>query len=50
MLIIQVENVMEDIDFRHEVKREKLLELNEEWFSRVTKLVHRDVMSSLRTL
>jgi len=35
----QVENVMEDVDFRHEVTRDKLLELAGDFFTKVTKPV-----------
>ena len=35
----QIENVMEDIDFRTEVSREEMIKMNGEFFERVTKPV-----------
>lgn len=42
----QVENVMEDIDFKHHVTRDKLLELIEDLLPRVTKPVERALSTS----
>merc|ERR1719410_3036011 len=46
----QVENVMEDIDFKHKVPREKLLELIEDWLSRVTGPVERALATSAMSM
>merc|ERR1711994_253113 len=44
------ENVMEDIDFKHKVPREKLLELIEDWLSRVTGPVERALATSAMSM
>jgi hypoxia up-regulated 1 len=49
-LPIQIENLLENIDVKIEVKREKLLELNEEFFSRVTKPIETALMTSSVTM
>merc|ERR1712241_860157 len=46
----QVENVMEDIDFKHKVPREKLLQLIEGWLSRVTGPVERALATSAMSM
>ena len=46
----QVENLLENIDVKIEVKREKFLELNEDFFTRVTKPIETALMTSSVTL
>ncbi len=46
----QVENVMEDIDFRMEVTRDKLMELSGDYFERVTRPVEAALASAAMTM
>ena len=46
----QVENLLENIDMKIEVKREKFLELNADFFARVTKPIETALMTSSVTL
>jgi hypothetical protein len=49
-LCFQVENLLENIDMKIEVKREKFLELNADYFTRVTKPIETALMMSSVTL
>jgi len=46
----QVENLLENIDMKIEVKREKFLELNSDYFTRVTKPIETALLTSSITL
>merc|ERR1712117_157502 len=46
----QVENVMEDIDFKHHMTRDKLMELIEDLLPRVTKPVERALSTSAMSM
>jgi hypoxia up-regulated 1 len=48
--LFQIENLLENIDVKIEVKREKLLELNSDFFERVTKPIETALMTSSITM
>ncbi len=48
--LFQIENLLENIDVKIEVKREKLLELNSDFFERVKKPIETALMTSSITM
>ena len=48
--LFQIENLMENIDVKIEVKREKLLELNADFFTRVVKPIEVALKTSSITM
>ena len=49
-IFAQIENVMDDIDFKMEVTRDQFLEMNSDYFSRVLEPVQKAIEASGMTL